>query len=265
MDVSPSAFYHWLSNRASPNKDVALEIKATEIFNLHKKTLGYRRLTNKLRKEGFDVGHYKIWRLMSRLGLQARYPKRFKVTTDSKHNFNIADNLLNRKFDVQQPNTYWTTDITYVWTLEGWMYLAVVMDLYSRQIIGWSIADNMRTEMCLQALQMAYWRRKPNAGVMHHSDRGSQYASGKYQEMLSTMEMIPSMSGKGECWDNAPTERFFRSFKYEQMHYYRLKTKKDAELCILDYLAYYNSKRPHTTLGYLSPMEFEQQILRKVA
>ena len=152
MDVSPSAFYHWLSNKASPNKDVALEIKATEIFDLHKKTLGYRRLTNELRKEGFDVGHYKIWRLMPRLGLQARYPRRFKVTTDSKHNFNIADNLLERKFDVQQPNKYWTTDITYVWTLEGWMYLAVVMDLYSRQIIGCSIADNMKTEMCLQAL-----------------------------------------------------------------------------------------------------------------
>ena len=112
---------------------------------------------------------------------------------------------------------------------------------------------------------MEYCRQKPNAGVMHHSDRGSQYASGKYQEMLSTMEMIASMSGKGECWDNAPTELFFRSLKHEHMHYYRLKTKKDAELCILDYLAYYNSKLSHTTLGYLSPMEFEQQILRKVA
>lgn len=194
MGVSPSVFYHWLSNRSLPNKDVALDIKATEIFNFHRKTLGYRRLTNKLRKEDFDVGYYKVWRLMSRLGLQARYQKRFKVTTDSKHNFNIADNLLDRKFDVLQPNKYWTTDITYVWTLEGWMYLAVVMDLYSRQIIGWSIVDNMRTEMCLQALQMAYWRRKPNAGVLHHSDRGSQYASGKYQKMLSTMKMIPRVS-----------------------------------------------------------------------
>jgi putative transposase len=113
MGVSPSAFYHWLSNRASSQKDVTLDIKATEIFNYHRETLGYRRLTNELRKEGFDVGYYKIWRLMSRLGLQARYPKRFKITTDSKHNFNIADNLLDRKFDVQQPNKYWTTDITY--------------------------------------------------------------------------------------------------------------------------------------------------------
>jgi transposase InsO family protein len=138
---------------------------------------------------------------MGRLGLKARYPKRFKVTTDSNHNEAISPNSLDRQFDVVAPNQVWTTDITYIWTLEGWLYLAVVIDLFSRQVVGWAIADHMRTALCVSALQMAFWRRKPEPGLLHHSDRGSQYASHEYRKHLSIMKMEQSMSRKGNCWD----------------------------------------------------------------
>ena len=169
-----------------------------------------------------------------------RYPKRFKVTTESDHNEAISPNLLNRQFDVAAPNKVWTTDITYVWTLEGWLYVAIVIDLFSRQVVGWSIADHMRTSLCVNALQMAFWRRKPEPGLVHHSDRGSQYASHEYRSHLGIMKMQQSMSRKGDCWDNAPTERFFRSLKHEQLNYEKFKTKEAAKLSIIDYLAFYN-------------------------
>ncbi|WP_339058468.1 IS3 family transposase [Candidatus Regiella endosymbiont of Tuberolachnus salignus] len=187
----------------------------------------------------------------------ARYPKRHKITTDSAHNHSIVPNLLAREFTVTQREEVWTTDITYVWTYEGWMYLAVVMDLYSRQIIGWAMAAHMKTALCVQALQMAYWRRKPPKGLLHHSDRGSQYTRHQYRAHLQVMGVQASMSGKGQGWHNAPTERFFRSLKYEYLNYEILKTRNDAKLGGLDYLAYYNSRRPHSLLAYFSPMEFE--------
>jgi putative transposase len=152
---------------------------------------------------------------MKTLGLKPRYPKRFKATTASDHNDAISPNHLNRQFDVTAPNKVWTTDITYVWTLEGWLYVAVVIDLFSRQVVGWSMDDHMRTSLCVNALQMVFWRRKPEPGLRHHSDRGSQYASHEYRAHLGMMKMQQSMSRKGNCWDNSPTERFFRSLKYE--------------------------------------------------
>ena len=200
---------------------------------------------------------------MKQLNLYTRYPKRFKVTTDSKHHYSIADNLLHRNFNVAKPNQVWTTDITYLWTNEGWLYLAVVIDLFSRQIIGWSIQDNMRTQLCLDALNMAWWRRKKPLGVMHHSDRGSQYASDDYQKTLDSMGMISSMSKKGDCWDNSPTERVFRTLKSEWLNRFNFQTKQSAEQAVWDYISYYNSIRSHSLLGYISPMEFEQQMTLK--
>ena len=218
-----------------------------------------------LKKAGFNVGRYKVRRLMAELGLIARYPKRFKVTTDSDHNEAISPNRLDRHFDVAAPNQVWTTDITYVWTLEGWLYVAVVIDLFSRQVVGWCIDDHMRTSLCVSALQMAFWRRKPEPSVLHHSDRGSQYASQEYRRHLSIMKMEQSMSRKGNCWDNAPTERFFRSLKHEQLNYEKFRTKEAAKLSIIDYLAFYNGRRSHSKLGYQSPLEFEREFNRKVA
>lgn len=204
MEVSASAFYSWLKTPEDSEKaqrKAALEAKARQLFNDHKQTYGYRRLSNEMGKAGIKSGHYQVRHLMARLGLKARYPKRFKVTTDSNHNGAISPNSLDRQFDVVAPNQVWATDITYLWTLEGWLYLAVVIDLYSRQVVGWAVADHMKTSICVSALQMAFWRRKPKPGLLHHSDRGSQYASHEYRNHLAIMKMEQSMSRKGNCWD----------------------------------------------------------------
>ncbi|MFO1374145.1 MAG: IS3 family transposase [Agitococcus sp.] len=195
-----------------------------------------RRLTNILKTQGIQVGRHKVRRLMQNLSLVVRYPKRFKVTTDSHHSESVSPNTLDRQFSVSQPNQVWTTDITYVWTLQGWLYVAVVIDLFSRHVVGWAMANHMKTSLCVSALQMAFWRRKPAKGLIHHSDRGSQYASKEYREHLAIMGMEQSMSRKGNCWDNAPTERFFRSLKYEQLHYERFRTVAEAKLSVIDYL-----------------------------
>ena len=191
------------------------------------------------------------------------------MTTDSNHNEAISPNSLDRQFEAKAPNQVWTTDITYVWTLEGWLYLAVVIDLFSRQVVGWAVADHMRTSLCVSALQMAFWRRKPKPGLLHHSDRGSQYASCDYRKHLSIMKMEQSMSRKGNCWEglplgyNSPTERFFRSLKHEQLNYEKFRTKASAKLSIIDYLAFYNGKRSHSKLGYQSPLQYERDFYRK--
>jgi transposase InsO family protein len=268
MQVSTSAYYAWTKQPEAIEKtkeNEKLETKIREIFDDFKQTYGSRRLVGELHKAGFKVGRYKVRTLMRKLGLKPRYPKRYKVTTDSNHNEAISPNILDRNFDVVAPNKVWTTDITYVWTLEGWLYVAIVLDLFSRQIVGWSIADHMRTSLCTNALQMAFWRRKPEPGLLHHSDRGSQYASEEYRKQLNIMKMEQSMSRKGDCWDNAPTERFFRSLKHEQLNYERFRTKEAAKLSVIDYVAFYNGKRAHSKLGYQSPLDFEREFYKKVA
>lgn len=267
MQVSSSAFYAWQNAPMKPfdTSGFILDCAVQNTFNTHKMTLGSRRMVTELAKKNIIIGRYKARSTMRKLGLAARYPKKYKTTTDSNHNNRIEPNKLNRQFTVDEANRYWTTDITYIATHQGFIYLAIVMDLYSRRIVGWSIADNMRTELCSSALKMAYWQRKPASGLMHHSDRGSQYTSDDYRKLLSIMKMDVSMSGKGECWDNAPTERFFRSLKHEQLNYETFKTKKAAELSILDYLAYYNGKRPHSVNGYLSPIHYENKVAKKVS
>jgi len=268
MQVSTSAFYAWTratENTAKIKKKEALEAKARKLFEENKKVYGSRRLADALKKAGMEAGRYKVRRLMARLGLEVRYPKRYKVTTDSDHSEAIAPNKLDRQFAVAEPNKVWTTDITYVWTLEGWLYVAIVIDLFSRQVVGWAMADHMRTSLCVSALQMAFWRRKPEPGLLHHSDRGSQYASQEYRRHLNVMKMEQSMSRKGNCWDNSPTERFFRSLKHEQLNYEKFKTQEAAKLIIIDYLAFYNGKRTHSKLGCQSPLEFEREFYWKVS
>lgn len=268
MAVSSSAYYAWCQSAHKGPKaeqDHVLAKKLRQLFNENRGVYGSRRLTNALKTQGIQVGRYKVRRLMQDLNLVARYPKRFKVTTDSRHSESISPNKLDRQFSVSQPNQVWTTDITYVWTLQGWLYVAVVIDLFSRQVVGWAMDNHMKTSLCVRALQMAFWRRKPAQGLLHHSDRGSQYASKEYREHLAIMGMEQSMSRKGNCWDNAPTERFFRSLKYEQLHYEKFRTGAEAKLSIIDYLAFYNGKRIHSTLGYKSPLIFERDFLRQAA
>jgi transposase InsO family protein len=268
MKVSTSAFYAWSRQPESTDKtreQEKLKSKISELFEENKKVYGARRLSDALETAGMKAGRYKVGRLMTELGLEVRYPKKFKITTESNHNETISPNILNRQFDVTEPNTVWTTDITYVWTLEGWLYVAIVIDLFSRKVVGWSIDDHMRTSLCTRALQMAFWRRKPDLGVIHHSDRGSQYASKEYRKHLSVMKMQQSMSRKGNCWDNSPTERFFHSLKHEQLNYEKFRTKEAAKLSIIYYLAFYNGRRIHSKLGYQSPLQFEKDFYRKAA
>jgi len=238
---------------------IALEAKIKEIFKESKETYGSRRMVLKLKSVGYDIGRYRVRKLMKKLGLRAKTPKRYKVTTDSNHSFKVAPNLVDRKFSVDAPNTTWAADITYLWTMEGWLYLAVIIDLYSRQIVGWAMDKHMKVELTLDALAMAYFRRKPESGLIHHSDRGIQFACDQYQRKVAQYKMIPSMSRKGDCWDNSPVERFFRSLKYEYLLSCKLPTREAAKRETLEYITFYNAYRLHSTLGYKSPMEFEKE------
>lgn len=269
MNVSRSGFYEYLKryvdNPTNNTNDMVLKARIKAIFKLSRSSYGSRRMLEQLRSEGHKIGRYKVRRLMRDLGLKAKMRRRFKVTTESRHSFPVAANILDRKFDVEKPNSVWTADISYVWTLEGWLYLAVIMDLFSRQIVGWAIDKRIKKQLALDALAMAFWRRKPLPGLLHHSDRGSQYACHDYQKRLKQYDMAPSMSRKGNCWDNAPTERFFRSLKTERLDGLRFSTRESARMEIIDYITYYNALRLHSTLGYVSPMGYEKEQLRKAA
>ena len=267
MEVSRSGFYDYLDSLKGSDDpgEVALKARTEAIFKEHRGQYGSRRILKQLKNEGLQIGRYKVRCLMRKLGLKAKTPKRYKVTTDSRHSFPVAPNILDRKFDVDKPNAFWTADITYVWTLEGCFYLAVVLDLYSRQIVGWAMDKRMKRQLTLDALAMAYWRRKPPSGLLHHSDRGSQYACHDYRKRLNQYGMVASMSRKGNCWDNAPTERFFRSLKSERLSDYRFATRLSAEMQVLDYISYCNSMRLHSTLGYKTPFAYEKELCHKAA
>jgi putative transposase len=268
MRVSRSGFYNYLDRFKDPKDrqdETALKRLIKEIFDKSRGSYGSRRIVKELISRGHHIGRYKVRRIMRQLGLRAKTPKRFKLTTDSRHSFPVAPNVLNRNFDIDAPNKVWTADITYVWTFEGWLYLSIIMDLYSRQIVGWAMNKRMHKQLVLDALAMAYWQRKPSKDLLHHSDRGSQYACHDYRKRLESYGMEASMSRKGNCWDNAPTERFFRSLKSERLTACRFVTRKEAKMEILDYITFYNSIRLHSTLGYLSPMAYEKEQYLKVA
>ena len=268
MQVSVSAYYDWcrISTKQVVTFDIVqLESRVKALFSESRQSMGSRKMSHNLKQEGFAVGRYKARKLMQKLNLVVRCKQRFVKTTDSNHNFNIAPNILDRQFNPPQPNQVWTTDITYIKTKIGWIYLAVVIDLYARQIIGWAVKDSMETELCCQALRMAYWRRKPDKGIIHHSDRGSQYASHEYQNLLKEYGMQCSMSRKGNCYDNAPTERFFRSLKQERIYGLSLHNLQHAKIEILDYITWYNSKRLHQAIDYKTPLDFEKLFHQNAA
>ena len=262
LHVTKSAYYDW-RQRGCPvisAETFALCARMKALFAQSRESLGSRGLTKSLRKDGFTVGRYRIRRLMKQLELAVKPKRKYRVTTQSRHNLPVADNVLNREFNPDQPNQAWVSDITYVWTVQGWLYLAVVMDLYSRRIVGWCMDRTMTQALVLRALMMAINLRQPQAGLIHHSDRGSQYASEAYQTLLAQYGMTASMSRKGNCWDNAVMERFFKSYKEEwigdQVYYTRAAAITDMQA----YMKYYDSVRLHSTLGYLTPGEYENGL-----
>ena len=239
-------------------------ILLSEIRVIHqesRQTYGSPSIWNALIKRGHGVGEHRVARLMRVEGIRAKTVKQWHATTQSTHRLPLTTNTLNRQFTVTQPNRVWAGDITYVWTIEGWLYLAVLLDLYSRLVIGWAMGHRLTVELAEQALTMALANRTPRGGLLHHSDRGSQYAATSYQQVLTTHGMIPSMSRKGNCWDNACVERFFGTLKRELVYHRHDATREDATQDIFEYIeVFYNRRRRHSTLGYDSPAEYEARI-----
>lgn len=266
LNVSSSGYFEHQRRQASgqpmqPGKRVSDEALLVYIKVAHaasKGEYGWPRIWQELRAEGVRVGKERVRKLMKLHGIKARGKRKFVVTTDSRHNLPIAPNLLNRNFQPDAPNCVWTSDITYIQTDEGWLYLAVVLDLYSRQVVGWSMQAHMQTSLVADALRMAWFRRRPEPGLIFHSDRGSQYCSHAFQQTLVEYCMQSSMSRKGNCWDNAPTESLWGSLKVGRLYGMRFETRRQAMDEVIDWLTYYNHRRRHSTLGYISPMQFEQ-------
>lgn len=241
--------------------DVALLVHVKAIFNEMKGAYGWPRIWRELSARGIRTGKERVRKLMKAHGIHARGKRKFKATTNSSHGLPVSPNLLERRFDVEAPNRIWAGDITYVWTEEGWLYLAIVIDLFSRQVAGFAMSERMTRQLVIDALRMAWFRRRPLSGLIFHSDRGSQYASGDFQKQLSAFGMRGSMSRKGDCWDNAVTETLFGSLKVERLHGMRFATRRQAKDEVIDWLQFYNHRRLHSTLGYLSPMAFEKKRL----
>jgi putative transposase len=265
LDVSESGYYHHWTRGATRYRipDDALLTHIRAIHQEVKGEYGWPRMWKALQAKGIKVSKERVRKLMNAYGIQARGKRKFVVTTDSKHNLPIAPNLLQRNFTTTAPNQVWTGDITYIQTDEGWLYLAVVLDLFSRQVVGFSMQNHMRTSLVSDALRMAWFRRKPNKtdSLIFHSDRGSQYCSEAYQAELKRFNMKSSMSRKGDCWDNAPTESLWGSLKVGRLHGRRFATRREAMDEVIDWLMFYNHSRLHSTLNYMSPMQFEQRWL----
>jgi putative transposase len=241
--------------------DAALLVHIRAAYAENHGAYGWPRIWRQLRAQGIRVGKQRVQRLMQAHGIQARGKRRFRVmTTDSRHDLPIAPNLLDRNFTVAAPNTAWAGDVTYIATEEGWLYLAVVIDLFSRQVVGWSMRPDMRCNLVIDALEMAWYQRRPDkkAGLIFHSDRGSQYASGGFRHVLEEYGITPSMSRKGNCWDNACSETLFGSLKVERLHGQRFATIRQAKDATISWLLWYNQTRLHSTLNYVSPIRFEQ-------
>lgn len=267
FEVSRSGFYEWLSRPESARKqaDRQLTEGIKQAFEDSRQTYGTRRIQNDLDQQGQCVSRARIGRLMRQAGLRCKTRRRFRATTNSNHTLPVAPNRLDRQFQVAEPDRVYVGDITYVATGEGWLYLAVFLDLFSRQVVGWAMSAWMTADLVVDALQMARWRRRPDKGLLVHSDRGSQYASGRFQTMLKDHGYIGSMSRKGNCWDNAPAESFFHTLKTELIHHCRFETREEAKQQIFEYIeVFYNRQRKHSTVGYQTPAEFDQ-MHRKAA
>ncbi|VAX05972.1 Mobile element protein [hydrothermal vent metagenome] len=259
--ISRSGFYAWRSRPASKRvrEDIVLLDHIQTEFEASHRSYGRPRMVEELRELGFKVGHTRIGRLMRENGIKAVRTRKFKRTTNTNHSFGFAPNILEQNFSASKPNEKWSVDISYIQTRQGWLYLAVVLDLHSRRIVGWAVSDRMKRDLALKALQMAITLRQPKPGLIHHSDRGSQYCATQYQMLLKRHGMIASMSGKGNCYDNAPVEAFFKTIKAELIWRMRFETRYDAEREIFGYINdFYNPRRRHSALGNISPAAYEK-------
>jgi putative transposase len=260
LAVSHSGYYGFLHRRGDGLRHADLIARIREAHRRSRFTYGSRRLMYQLRKGGLVIGRYRVRRLMRLAGISVRKRRRYKVTTRSNHRYPVSPNLVQGHFEAATPNMVWVSDITYIKTAEGWLYLAVVMDLYSRKVVGWSLATTMAVEMVMEALIMAIGRRSPGPGLIHHSDRGSQYACDRYRRLLGAYGIISSMSRSGNCLDNAVAERFFRTLKTECLVNWRDMPSEDVRRDIVDYIEmFYNSERLHSYAGYLCPNDYEKQ------
>ena len=265
LDVSRGGLYEWLKRAPSARarRDAQLSGEIRRSFAESDRTYGARRVHRDLRAWGYECGQRRVRRLMRACGLMAR-PKRRRLPQDTgvRLQATIAPNVLERQFQAPKPNCRWVADFTYLWTGEGWLYVAVVLDLYSRYAVGWSMQTQMTAELVTNALMMAIWRRGPKEALVHHSDQGSQYTSEQFQDLLAQHGIICSMSRRGDCWDNAAMESFFSTLKIERTNRKAYRTRDEAKADVFDYIErFYNPRRRHSTLGYLSPMEFEKQTV----
>jgi putative transposase len=268
LSVSRSGYYAWLKRPVSRRKQANAELmeKIRIVHCDSDKSYGSPRVHRALKEQGDNCGKNRVARLMREDGLRSKTKWRFKATTDSKHHLPVAPNLLNRDFHPVQPNEVYAGDITYVWTAEGWLYLAVVMDLFSRAVVGWAMDKRMTRQLVIDSLTMAVQRRAAPSGIVFHSDRGSQYASGDFQSLLRQYGMRCSMSRKGDCWDNAPVESFFGTLKRELIFHQKYPTRFHARQSIFDYIErFYNRRRLHSTLGYKSPAVYEAAYFKLAA
>jgi putative transposase len=269
LGVSRNAYYRYCQQDRQPDPEHRALLSAVkEIAEASGYSYGSRRMKRALNALGYPVGRRKARSLMREAVVKARYRKKYKVTTNSNHKQPVFDNVLDRDFDAAGPDQAYVSDITYIWTQEGWLYLAVFIDLFSRRIVGWSMSSRMKARLVTDALRMALWQRRPSAGLIVHSDRGSQYASKAYRGLLKANAFVGSMSRKGDCWDNAVAESFFASLKKERVQWRHYQTRAEAQQDILDYIVmFYNSRRLHSTLDYTSPNDYESAMveLKKAA
>jgi len=264
LEVSRTGYCQWKrrppSSRSTAN--AALDARVAAIHAGSKRSYGRPRIVQGLRDQGIQVGHERVRRSLRRQGLRPVYKPPYRVTTNSDHHKPVAPNILKRRFDGWRVNQAWVGDVTYIATGEGWLYLACIMDLASRRIVGWSMSERMKADLVCQALKSAYWRRKPPAGLIMHTDRGSQYASDSHRKLITDYSMILSMSRKADCWDNAVMESFFKTLKVERIHRLRYDTRAVAKLDIVDWIeGFYNRSRMHSSIGYKTPVDAESDLM----
>lgn len=271
LQVSRSGFYAWVRRgpSARARQEEKLRAAVRRVFRENHGRYGSPRVWRELRAQGIRASERRVERLMREEGLRARARRRFVGTTDSRHEERVAANELDRRFAVEAaegPDRVWVSDITYLWTAEGWLYLAVVLDLATRRVVGWGMGTTLETSLVLRALRMALRRRRPPAGLLHHSDRGCQYASAAYRAALAAAGIRASMSRAGDCWDNAVAESFFATLKWELVRRCRWATRAEARSAVFEYIeAWYNRRRRHSSLGYVSPAEYELALTRRAA
>ena len=268
LDVSRSGYHAWRGRGPSPREleNVRLVVQIRAVHSASDDNYGSPRVHEELRAQGNVVSLNRVRRLMKKHGIAARHKRKFRATTDSRHKLPVAPNRLEQNFVAARPDQVWLTDVTYLWTDEGWLYLACVLDLYSRCIVGWAMSERNDRRLAIAALGMAYFQRRPPRGLVHHSDRGSVYCSHDYQKLLQQYAMVCSMSRKGDCYDNAPMESWFKTLKVERVNQRRYLTRAQARSDVFSYVeTFYNPRRRHSSLGYLSPREFERRYAAKQA